>query len=96
VFAVVRETTQPGRQVSYQQETRIILDRKVESISSDVSGHALAGVISAPRDAHARRRPTGDKTLDACADVTLRDHGGVYWAPAPYAELIREDLVCDS
>lgn len=29
------------------------------------------------------------KTLDACAAVTFRDHGGVYWVPAPYAELIR-------
>lgn len=29
------------------------------------------------------------KALDACAAVTLRDHGGVYWVPAPYAETVR-------
>ena len=29
------------------------------------------------------------KVLDACAAVTLRDHGGVYWVPSPYAETVR-------
>ncbi len=29
------------------------------------------------------------KALDACAAVTLRDHGGVYWVPAPHAETVR-------
>ena len=30
------------------------------------------------------------KTLDSCAAVTLRDHGGVYWVPAPHAETLRK------
>jgi hypothetical protein len=29
------------------------------------------------------------KVLDACVAVTLRDHGGVYWCPAPFAETVR-------
>ena len=29
------------------------------------------------------------KTLDGCAAVTLRDHGGVYWVPAPYTDTVR-------
>jgi hypothetical protein len=95
VFAVVRETKRADGSVTYHQETRIILDRKAESVSSDLAGHDLATVISI-RFAELRATHTPDdvrrsmmKTLDACAAVTLRDHGGVYWVPEPYAELIR-------
>jgi hypothetical protein len=95
VFAVVRETKHTDGSVTYQQETRIVLDRKAETVSSDIAGHDLAGVIST-RFAELRLTHTPDdvrrammKTLDACAAVTLRDHGGVYWVPAPYAELVR-------
>ena len=28
--------------------------------------------------------------MDGCAAVTLREHGGVYWVPAPYAETVRK------
>ena len=42
VFAVVRETKHIDGSISYQQETRVILDRQVESVSSDVPGHDLA------------------------------------------------------
>ena len=92
VFAVVRETKHTDGSISYQQETRVILDRKVESVSSDIVGHDLAGVI-ATRFGELRSTHTADdvrrammKALDGCAAVTLRDHGGVYWVPAPYAE----------
>ncbi len=95
VFAVVRETKHTDGSISYAQETRVILDRKAESVSSDVPGHDLAGVI-ATRFGELRSTHTADdvrrammKTLDGCAAVTLRDHGGVYWVPAPYAETIR-------
>ncbi len=95
VFAVVRETKHADGSVTYHQETRIILDRKAESVSSDLAGHDLAGVITT-RFTELRATHTPDdvrrammKTLDACAAVTLRDHGGVYWVPAPYAELVR-------
>jgi hypothetical protein len=95
VFAIVRETRHADGSITYQQETRIILDRKAESVSSDVVGHDLAGVI-ATRFGELRATHTPDdirrammKTLDACAAVTLRDHGGVYWVPSPYAETVR-------
>jgi hypothetical protein len=95
VFAVVRETKHTDGSISYQQETRVILDRKVESVSSDIVGHDLAGVI-ATRFGELRSTHTADdvrrammKALDGCAAVTLRDHGGVYWVPAPYAETLR-------
>lgn len=95
VFAIVRETKHADGSVTYQQETRIILDRNAETVSSDIAGHDLAGVITT-RFAELRATHTPDdvrrammKTLDACAAITLRDHGGVYWVPAPYAETIR-------
>ena len=95
VFAVVRETKHADGSITYQQETRVILDRKAETVSTDVPGHDLAGVI-ATRFGELRATHTPDdvrrammKTLDGCAAVTLRDHGGVYWVPAPYAETIR-------
>jgi hypothetical protein len=95
VFAVVRETKHADGSVTYQQETRIILDRKAESVSSDIVGHDLAGVITT-RFGELRATHTTDdirrammKALDGCAAVTLRDHGGVYWVPAPYAGTLR-------
>ena len=95
VFAVVRETKHEDGSVTYQQETRVILDRQAETVSSDVAGHDLAGVIAA-RFSELRSTHTPDdirrsmmKALDACAAVTLREHGGVYWVPAPYAETVR-------
>ena len=30
------------------------------------------------------------KTLAGCAAVTLREHGGVYWVPAPFADTLRQ------
>jgi hypothetical protein len=95
VFAVVRETKHADGSVTYQQETRIVLDRNIESVSFDVAGHDLARVI-ATRFGELRSTHTPDdvrrammKALDACAAVTLRDHGGVYWCPAPFAETVR-------
>ena len=95
VFAVVRETKHTDGSISYQQETRVILDRQVESVSSDVPGHDLAGVIATRFGELRSTHPADDvrrammKALDGCAAVTLRDHGGVYWVPAPYAETVR-------
>lgn len=96
VFAVVRETKHADGSVTYQQETRIILDRRGESVFCDMAGHDLAGVITT-RFAELRGTHTPDdvrramiKTLDACAAVTLRDHGGVYWIPSPHAGTLRK------
>jgi uncharacterized protein DUF6744 len=95
IFAVVRETKLADGSVTHRQEARVILDRKAETVSTDVAGHDLAGVIAA-RFGELRSTHTSDdirraimKALDACAAVTLRDHGGVYWIPVPYAETVR-------
>ncbi len=95
VFAVVRETKHDDGSVTYQQETRIILDRKTESVSSDHPGHDLANMIAARfRELRATHTPDDIrrsmmKVLDSCAAITLREHGGVVWVPAPYADMVR-------
>lgn len=96
VFAVVRETKHVDGSISYQQETRVVLDRNSETLSSDVPGHDLAGVISS-RFAELRSTHTPDdvrrammNVLASCATISLRDHGGVYWVPSPHAHLVRQ------
>lgn len=95
VFAVVRETKHADGSVTYQQETRIVLDRATERVTADVPAHELASTVTV-RFGELRATHTPDdirrammKALDACAAVTLRDHGGVYFIPAPYAETVR-------
>jgi hypothetical protein len=46
VFAVVAESRDDSGNVNHSQETRVMLDRKAETVSSDVPGHDLAGVIN--------------------------------------------------
>jgi len=40
VSARVRETKHADGSVTYQQETRVVLDRKAETVSSDIVGQA--------------------------------------------------------
>ena len=96
VFAIVHETKHDDGSVSHSQEARVVLDRAAERISTDQPGHSLAEAIRSSFE-QLRTTHTSDdvrramlKTLDSCAAVTLRDHGGVYWVPAPYAETIRK------
>jgi hypothetical protein len=95
VFAVVRETKHDDGSVTYVQETRVVLDRRNETVTYDAPGHDLAAVIAA-RFSELRTSHSPDdvrrammKALDGCAAVTLRDHGGVYWVPSLYAETVR-------
>lgn len=96
IFAVVRETKHEDGSVSYMQETRVVLDRATERVTSDVHGHDLGAAVAA-RFGELRTTHTPDdirrsmmKVLDSCAAITLRDHGGVVWVPAPYAETVRQ------
>jgi hypothetical protein len=96
VFAVVRESKHQDGSVSYAQETRIMLDRKIETVSSDQPSHDLAKVV-AHRFGELRTTHTADdvrrtvvRAIGTLAAVALRDHGGVYWIPAPYARQLRK------
>jgi hypothetical protein len=96
VFAVVREAKHSDGSVTYTQETRIMLDRKTETVSSDQPGHDLASVVT-HRFGELRTTHTADdvrrtlvRAIGTFAAVALRDHGGVYWIPAPYAKQLRQ------
>lgn len=95
VYAVVREHRHADGSVSYNQETRVLFDRKSEAITADDQGHELVAAITG-RFVELRSTHTADdvrrammRVLESCAAVTLRNGGGVYWIPAPYAETVR-------
>lgn len=96
VFAVVQETRDGAGNVGYQQEARIALLRSTPTaLSSDAASHDLVRAVMGAYDRLLNTHTTDDirralvKTLGSCAAVTLREHGGVYWVPAPYAETLR-------
>jgi hypothetical protein len=96
VFAVVVETRDGDGNVSLAQTARIRLDRAHPvRLESDRPGHDLVAAVCAAYDRLLNTHTPDDvrralvKTLASCAAVTLRDHGGVYWVPAPYAETLR-------
>ncbi|GEJ56632.1 hypothetical protein AMYX_13730 [Anaeromyxobacter diazotrophicus] len=96
VFAVVEEQRDGAGNVNHRQEARIALRKQVAaSLGSDAPDHDL---VRAVRERYERLLTTHTpddvrralvKTLAACAAVTLREHGGVYWVPAPFAETLR-------
>ena len=96
VFAVVAETRDGAGNVSLAQAARIRLDRaRPAKLESDRPGHDLVLAVSAAYDRLLNTHTPDDvrralvKTLSSCAAVTLRDHVGVYWVPAPYADTLR-------
>jgi hypothetical protein len=96
VFAVVRETKHADGSVSYVQETRIILDRKTEQVTADDANHGIAQAVALAFKRLLTTHTADDirraviRTLNTFAAVTLRDHGGVYWVPTPYAKQLRQ------
>ncbi|MBI5543807.1 MAG: hypothetical protein HY901_07975 [Deltaproteobacteria bacterium] len=96
IFTVIREQRLGDGSLTYAQEARVVLDRNTELASTDSPGHDLAEGILARfaelKDTH----PSDDvrravmNVLGSCASITLRDHGGVYWIPAPHAATLRK------
>jgi hypothetical protein len=96
IFAVLLETRDGNGNVKTEQEARVRLDRAAPArLDSDQPGHDLVAAISAAYDRLLTTHTSDDirralvKTLNSCAAVTLRDFGGVYWVPAPYADTLR-------
>jgi hypothetical protein len=96
VFAVLQERRDGLGNVALQQEARITLERLAPSqLRSDAPTHDLVRTVSDAYDRLLTTHTPDDirralvRTLSSCAAVTLRDHGGVYWVPTPYAETLR-------
>lgn len=96
VLTIVQETHHHDGSLTYQQEARVVLNRDSEKATTDSPGHDLAeGVLA--RYAELKGTHSGDdvrrammNVLTSCAAVTLREHGGVYWVPAPHAATLRK------
>lgn len=95
VFAVVREHRDHDGNVSYVQEARVELDRSSEVLTSDRHEHEIVKAIFAGYDVLRSTHTSEDvrraivRALAGWAAVTLREGGGVYWVPAPYAQQLR-------
>ena len=95
VFAIVREQRPGDGSLDYTTEARIQLDRQREVFSSDRPGHDLVTAVRSRFEMYRTTHHPDDvrraivKALHAFAAVTLRDGGGIYWTPAPFAEKVR-------
>ena len=96
VFAIVHESKTGDGSLHHHQETRVVLNRVAEQISSDVPDHPLVVAI---RDAfhQLRHTHTADdvrraivRALRSFAAVTLRESGGVYWVPRTCQREVRQ------
>jgi hypothetical protein len=95
VFAIVHEQRTGDGDLDYRTEARISLDRRREVFSSDRPGHDLVTGVKSRFDLYRATHHPDDvrrtivKALHSFAAVTLREGGGVYWVPAPFAEKLR-------
>lgn len=97
VFAVVEERRDGSGNLNYAQEARVTLDRNAPSqLHSDNPTHDLVATIRTTYDQLLHTHTADDvrraiiKVLGTCAALTLREHGGVYWVPAPSAATLRQ------
>ena len=95
VFVIVREHRDEDGNLSYSTEARITLDREREVVSSDTPTHDLALAIVAGFQLLRTTHTPDDirralvKALASFKSVTLRESGGIYWTPSPFAEKLR-------
>lgn len=95
VFAVVREHRDDNGNLSYAQEARVVLDRSTETLTSDWYEHEAVKTIFAGYGVLRTTHTSDDvrravvRALAEWAAVTLREGGGVYWVPSPYAQQLR-------
>lgn len=96
VFAILEEKRDSAGNVDVQQRAKITLERAAPAqLHNTDPSHELVRAVSDAYDRLFNTHTPDDirralvNTLASCAAVTLRDHGGVYWVPAPYADILR-------
>ncbi len=101
VFAVVLEERHPETgTLTYTQEARVSMDRAFGTLGTDNHQHEVVQSIVSKfarlRDTHGADdvRRTITRTLASFNAVTLRESGGIYWVPAPYAKELRKLQGC--
>jgi uncharacterized protein involved in exopolysaccharide biosynthesis len=92
IWALVREERKGDGSVEYHQEAQIAVDLAAGTFSSDCAAHPIVQDIRARYDAlvgtYSSRevRASIVRLLERSSAVSIREAGGVYWIPAPYAE----------
>jgi hypothetical protein len=100
IFAVVHEKKLDAGFLEYTQEAKVGLELLTGSVGTDNPTHELVTAIKsrfvALRDTHTADdvRRTITRTLQEFSAVLLRENGGVWWVPAPYAESLRKLQTC--
>jgi hypothetical protein len=101
VFAVVLEEKHPDTgTLTYAQEAKVSMDRALGNLTSDNDQHEVVQSIVSKfgrlRDTHTADdvRRTITRTLASFSAVTLRESGGVYWVPQPFARELRQLQKC--
>jgi len=95
VFALVRESRDGQGNVNHTQETRVTLQRASERLIADDPQHpdveALLRTFHELRHTHTADdvRRALVKALHAFSAVSLREGGGIYWVPKPFAPQLR-------
>lgn len=96
VFAIVREQRPGDGSLDYTTEARIALDRLRQVFSSNDPSHDLVQAVKARFEMYRTTHHPDDvrrtlvKALHSFAAVTLREGGGIYWAPAAFAAQVRQ------
>lgn len=95
VFAVVHERRDDAGNVTFNQEARIRLDRQREVLTSDHDSHDIVSAVRTAFQVFKTTHTPDDvrratvKVIGTWAAVTLRESGGVYFVPSPFAEKLR-------
>ena len=95
VYAVVHEQRSGDGALDYTTEARMTLDRRRDVFVADHPTHDLVASVEARFKTYRTTHHPDDvrrtvvKTLNNLAAVTLRENGGIYWVPAPFAEKTR-------
>lgn len=101
IFAVVLEEKHPETgTLTYKQEAKVAMDRAFGTVTSDNEPHEVVQSIFSKfvrlRDTHTADdvRRTITRTLASFNAVTMRESGGIYWVPAPFAKGLRQLQKC--
>jgi hypothetical protein len=100
-FAIVFEEKHPETgTLTYAQEARVTMDRAFGTIGTDNNGHEVVQAIVTKFNKLLNTHTADDvrrtitRTLASFNAVTLRESGGIYWVPAPYAKQLRQLQGC--
>jgi len=100
IFAVVHEKKHDEGFLEYTQEAKVVLDLLHGTVRTDEPSHALVQAVQVRflelKNTHTPDdiRRTMTRTLQSFQAVLLRENGGVWWVPAPYAASLRKLQAC--